>query len=60
MRVYKTSNNTVRIILDEVTNQYSVVYLNTVIDKTNSLIMAESLAENICKVLSIQTNNLPY
>jgi hypothetical protein len=56
MKVYKTSNNTVCIILNEVTNQYSVVYLNTVIDKTNSLIMAESLAENICKVLSIQTN----
>jgi 6-pyruvoyl-tetrahydropterin synthase len=60
MKIYKTSNSTVRIILNEVTNQYSVVYLNTVIDKTNSLIMAENLAENICKVLLIQTNNLPY
>lgn len=60
MKIYKTSNNTVRIILNEVTNQYSIVYLNTVIDKTNNLIMAENLAENICKVLAIQTNNLSY
>ena len=60
MKSFDTNNPSIRIIKNELKCEYSIVYLGTVVGKTNTHVAAEAIVDVINKVLEVQDNYQPF
>lgn len=60
MKSFSTNNPNIRIIKNELKCEYSIIYLDIVVGKTNSHIAAENIVDIINKVLEAQNNYQPF
>lgn len=60
MKSFSTNNPNIRIIKNELKCEYSIIYLDIVVGKTNTHIAAEAIVDVINKVLEVQDNYQPF